>query len=63
MKEIISSSVRHIIGTLVGGYVTQGIITGDQAAQIENAVIALVTIGALVGWSAIEKKFLGKKSE
>ncbi len=61
MLTVISSAIRHAITTAVGGYVTQGIVTGDQVEQFTNGVIGIVTVIAVVGWSYVEKKFFKKQ--
>lgn len=61
MLPIITSAVRHLIGMLVTGYVSSGLITGDQVEQLTNGAVAVVTVVGLVAWSIIEKKYLSKK--
>ena len=61
MLQIITSAARHLIGASVAGYVSSGLITGDQVEQLTNGAVAVVTVVALVVWSAIEKKYLSKK--
>jgi len=61
MLPAITSTLRHFLGTLLGAWVSKGIITGDQVTIITDAVTAIVGIALLVGWSLIEKKLLKKK--
>ncbi len=61
MLPIITSALRHGIGVLIAGLLSNGIVTGEQAEQFTNGAVAVVTVVALVAWSVIEKKYLNKK--
>lgn len=61
MLPIVTSVVRHLIGVFIASFLASGIITGEQAEQLTNGVVAIVTVVGLVAWSVIEKKYLSKK--
>ncbi len=61
MLPIITSAARHLIGVFIASFLSNGIITGDQAEQLTNGAVAVITVVALVVWSFIEKKYLSKK--
>lgn len=61
MLPIVTSAVRHLLGVFIASFLANGIITGEQAEQLTNGVVAIVTVVGLVAWSVIEKKYLSKK--
>lgn len=60
MLNTITSTVRHLIGMAVAGFVADGIVSGEQAEQLTNGVVMIVTVVALVAWSYVEKKYFKK---
>jgi len=60
MLATITSAVRHVIGMVLGSYIAEGIVTGDQVEILTNSIAAIVGVVGLVGWSVIEKKLTKK---
>lgn len=60
MLTTLTSTVRHIIGILLGGFIAEGIVTGAQLDILTNAIAAILGVVGLVGWSILEKKLLKK---
>jgi hypothetical protein len=60
MLTTVQSTIRHILGMLLGSYVTEGFVTGDQVDILTNAIVTILGVVGLVAWSVIEKK-LAKK--
>lgn len=49
--EIVGSLVRTLLGTVAGGLVTQGVMTGDQM----NAIAGGISAAIVLGWSIWQK--------
>jgi ABC-type spermidine/putrescine transport system permease subunit I len=61
MLPALTSTLRHVFTTLLGAYVTKGVLTGDQATMLIDAAITVLGIVFVVIWSNLEKKFTKKK--